>query len=56
MTSNISGIDIRKALLKAGLIPSHYNEQGIFDDAVANHIDDWEIEGEIATLAANNRA
>ena len=31
MTNNITGIDIRKALIAAGLRPSNYDEQGIFE-------------------------
>jgi len=49
MTNTITGIDIRKALLAAGLIPSHFDEQGIFNYITENYanssnpIENWEI-------------
>jgi len=43
MTNNITGIDIRKALVGAGLKPSDFNEQGIY-----NHITSGTWEGTLS--------
>ena len=55
MTTNMTGIDIRKALLKAHINPSSVNEDAIWEVCDENCIDDWEIDGEIETLAKEAR-
>lgn len=42
--TKITGIDIRKNLLSAGLNPNEFNEEAILRDCIANSIDDWEWE------------
>lgn len=50
MTNNITGIDIRKALIAQGLRPSNYDEQGIYNYIQLN-IDEGEA-FDIAEIAA----
>jgi hypothetical protein len=50
MTTTITGIDIRKSLLKIGVTPSEEIERLLLKICIDNHISDWELDGEVETL------
>lgn len=45
--TNITGIDIRKGLLGAGLNPNEFDEGAILESCIENSISDWELDGQI---------
>jgi len=45
--TNITGIDIRKALLAAGLNPNKYDEGAIMQECIDHSISAWEFEGQM---------
>lgn len=50
MTTNITGIDIRKSLLRIGVTPSETIERLLMKHCDEESISDWELDGEIETL------